>query len=36
MSVKIHFTGYRAAHLQIYNWLMYTHTIIQKVLEKTN
>ena len=25
MSVKIHFTGYRTAHLQIYNWLMYTY-----------
>ena len=34
MSIKIHFTGYRNAHLQIYNWLMYTHIIIQKILEK--
>ena len=35
ISIKIHFTGYRAAHLQIYNWLIYTHIIIQKILEKT-
>ena len=25
MLIKIHFTGYRAAHLQIYKWLMYTY-----------
>ena len=36
MSIKIHFKGYRTAHLQIYKWLMYTHNIIQKILEKTN
>ena len=35
MSIKIHFTGYRTAHLQVYNWLMRTH-IIQKILEKQN
>ena len=34
MSIKIHFKGYRTAHLQIYKWLMYTHNIIQKILEK--
>ena len=34
MSVKIHLTGYRTAQLQIYNWLIYTHIIIQKILEK--
>ena len=36
MSIKIHFKGFRTAHLQIYKWLMYTHNIIQKILEKTN
>ena len=36
MSIKIHFKGYRTAHLQIYKWLMYTHNIIQKILEKKN
>ena len=36
MSSKIQFTGYRTAHLQIYNWLMYTHIIIQTILEKKN
>ena len=36
MSIKIHFKGYRTAHLQIYKWLMYTHNIIRKILEKTN
>ena len=35
ISIKIHFTGYRTALLQIYNWLMYAHIIIQKILEKT-
>ena len=34
MSVKIHFKGFRTAHLQMYKWLMYTHNIIQKILEK--
>ena len=34
MSSKIQFTGYRTAQLQIYNWLMYTHIIIQTILEK--
>ena len=34
MSIKIHFKGFRTAHLHIYKWLMYTHNIIQKVLEK--
>ena len=36
MSIKIHFKVYRTAHLQIYKWLMYTHNIIQKILEKKN
>ena len=35
VSIKIRFTGYRTAHLQVYNWLMFTH-IIQKILEKQN
>ena len=35
MPIKIHFTGYRSAHLQIHNCLMYTHITIQKILEKT-
>ena len=34
MSIKIHFKGFRTAHLQIYKWLMYTHNIIQKILGK--
>ena len=34
MSIKIHFTGYRTAHLEIHKWLMYTHIIIQKILEE--
>ena len=36
MLIKTHLKGYRTAHLQIYKWLMYTHNIIQKILEKTN
>ena len=34
MSVKIHFKGLRTAHLQMYKWPMYTHNIIQKILDK--
>ena len=34
MSIKIHFKGFRTAHLQIYKRLMHTHNIIQKILEK--
>ena len=35
-DAKIMLKGFRTAHLQIYKWLMYTHNIIQKILEKTN
>ena len=35
-QLKYIFTGYRTAHLQIYNWLMYTHILIQKILEGKN
>ena len=34
MSIKIHFKGYRSAHLEIQKWLMSTINIIQKILEK--